>query len=286
MSIQVAGVPIRYRSGSAEFVSAPSAPVSSVGLGSLRYNNSTLTFQASANGGAYTNIGGSGVAGIVISVQRFTALGTYTPTAGTAYAIVHMVGGGGSAGGREVALVSQSAATSGGAGGGSLVALLTAAQIGASQLITIGLGGAAAAIGAVGNAGGTTSVGALLSCTGGLGGLVSSAAGNTIIVNGVLGGVGIVSVGTPIMSVNGQSSGYGSKNTVTSGISYGGDSGGESMFGHASRGLPAISGTETASVVGIGAGSGSSGSSSHLFASSGAVSAAGTNGEVVIIEYR
>ena len=99
MSIQVAGEPIHDRSGSLEFKAAPSSPVSSVGKGSLRYNNSALSFQASINGGAYANLGSGGGAGIVIGVQRFTASGTYTPTAGTAYAIVYMVGAGGSGGG-------------------------------------------------------------------------------------------------------------------------------------------------------------------------------------------
>jgi len=252
--------------------------------------SNTFAALPSCSFGLVTGVGGlascASNSGVVIGVQRFTVSGTYTPTAGMAYAIVYMVGAGGSGGGRVTTLVTQSTSSSGGAGGGVLTALLTAAQIGASQSITIGLGGAAAAIGGSGNPGGTTSVGALLSCTGGLGGLSSVVTGNTVLANGVSGGIPTVSTGTLIMSVNGQDSGFGSKNTISSGISYGGDSGGGSMFGHVAKGPPAISGTESASSVGHGSGTGSSGSSSHLFASAGAVSAAGSNGEVVIVEYR
>ena len=116
---------------------------------------------------------------IAPTVKVFTANGTYTPPAGlkAAYVMVKAAGGGGGG--------TTTAARGGGGGEGETGwRLLTAAQIGASQTITIGTGGAAitANTNANGNNGGTSSFGSLLTAVGGIGGT----AGN----NGGAGGVG------------------------------------------------------------------------------------------------
>ncbi len=84
-----------------------------------------------------------------VNVQRFSTPGafTYTPTAGTAYAIVEMLGAG--AGGAGVANGSmQQTEAGGGAGGGYCKFLLSSAQIGASKAGVIGAKGAGGAAGA------------------------------------------------------------------------------------------------------------------------------------------
>lgn len=88
-----------------------------------------------------------------VSKQIFTSSGTYTPSTGMAYCLVRIVGGGGGGG-------VGGGASAGGAGGGAEV-LLTAAQIGASKMVTIGAGGA------ITFAGGSSSLGTLAVATGG-----------------------------------------------------------------------------------------------------------------------
>lgn len=78
------------------------------------------------------------------ALRVFTSSTTYVPTAGTAYAIVECIGGGGGGGGIAGGAY---AGTGGGGSGGYSRRLLSAAQIGASQPITIGAGGA----GGIGN---------------------------------------------------------------------------------------------------------------------------------------
>lgn len=109
-----------------------------------------------------------------VNIQTFTADGTYTPTAGMKYCLVEAVGGGGGGGG--------AGAGGGGAGGGSsggyTKAAFTAATIGVSQAVTIGAagtGGTSAPTNGV--AGGATSLGALLTANGGLGGFQAGQTG-------------------------------------------------------------------------------------------------------------
>jgi hypothetical protein len=89
-----------------------------------------------------------------VKVQVFTGSGTYTPSAGMAYCLVHLCGGGGGG-----------APTSNFGGGGSAgsysFGVFTAGNIGSSQTVTIGAGGAA------GSSGGTSSLGSLMTAPGG-----------------------------------------------------------------------------------------------------------------------
>lgn len=114
-----------------------------------------------------------------VTMQRFIASGTYTPTPGTMFAIVECIGGGGGGGGANPGAGVYYGGGGGGSGGYSRTRL-TAAQIGASKAITIGAGGAGG-IGSTGpedgTAGGTTSLTTLCVANGGAGGKVSSVTG-------------------------------------------------------------------------------------------------------------
>jgi hypothetical protein len=102
-----------------------------------------------------------------VTTQVFTSSGTYTRPTGLAYALVYIKAGG----------ASGASSTTGGYGasggeGEEAWGIFTAATIGASQTVTIGAGGAAVTLNtsADGNAGGTTSFGALMTAGGAAGG--------------------------------------------------------------------------------------------------------------------
>lgn len=223
---------------------------------------------------------GCGTAGITkVSVQTFCAsgcthtAGTYTPTAGTKFVIAEMAGGGGGGGGAN---------TNGyqgvsGASGGYLKALLTSAQLGSSQTITIGAAGTAgSSAGGNGGAGGTTSVGSLLSCAGGSGGSGNNTNGGG--GTGVSGGSATVTTGTTLLVITGQASG----GTFNFGPTFIGSGGSNPLgFGSPATGFPssgAVNGTS-----GTGYGSGGGGAASAGSAETGAV---GQGGIVIFTEYQ
>ena len=113
------------------------------------------TFQPAAGGGG----------GGLLDIQKFTASGTYTPTAGMVNCIIECVGGG--AGGCSITGQANYCYVSGGGGsGGYSRKLATASDIGASKPVTIGAGGTGGAYpgsfgGNPGNPGGDTSIGSL-----------------------------------------------------------------------------------------------------------------------------
>lgn len=118
-----------------------------------------------------------------ITIQKFTADGTYTPNAFLVFGTVELCGGGGGSGGIGTASNVQSG---GGGSGGYRKAAFVAADIGASKPVTVGAGGLAGAAGAnTGGTGGTTSLGSLASALGGLGSI-----GNNTMNSRVAGGAG------------------------------------------------------------------------------------------------
>ena len=173
-----------------------------------------------------------------LNVQVFTTSGTYTPTHGMVYCIQESVGGGG--GGAGLPSSTNGSASAGGSGGYSC-SLLTAAQIGSSQTVTIGAAGTAgSSSGGNGGAGGTTSLGSLVSCTGGGGGNYSSGSatgayggtGGTCTVGGVVlksitgqAGANCESGTSPYLCINGPGGsnplGFGAPSTLIFGSSGG-----------------------------------------------------------------
>jgi hypothetical protein len=125
----------------------------------------TLLTDGAASGVWYAQVTGISP---VVNVQEFTATGvqTYTASAGLLYAVVELVGGGGGAGGCQGAL---GVVTTGGGGGGSLYArsILTAAQIGNSQTVTVGVGGSGGGATGGGGNGASSSFGDLVVAAGG-----------------------------------------------------------------------------------------------------------------------
>jgi hypothetical protein len=165
------------RAASPVFTGTPAAPTATAGTNTTQIATTqfvTSAVAASTAGVSQFN-GLTGVVATSVVVQKFTASGTYTPTAGMLHAIIECQGGGGSSG--ALTFTSGSYTNSSGGGGGAYARkLVTAAAVGSSQIVTVGAGGAAPAAGNnVGNAGGTTSVGALCSASGGSGGQYAQA---------------------------------------------------------------------------------------------------------------
>lgn len=182
------------------------------------------------------------------TIQTFTASGTWTRPAGCRAAHIKLVGGGGSGGN------STSGGT--GAGGGGYSEKFITSGLGATETITVGLGGTAATNGNNGNTGGTTSFGAHCSASGGTGGKTSNAIG-----------VGIGGTGS-----GGDINIQGSSGTVSITTSQGGNGGGSMLSG------------SNAGAIGSSAGAGQlyGGASGG---SNGGTGAAGANGIVIVYEY-
>ena len=167
--------------------------------------------------------------------QVFTASGTYTPTPGMKIATVYAFGAGGAGGsGARNAAGNATGGGSGGGGGGLAQAWFSAAQIGASQAVTIGahgVGGAAqttnGTAGISGTAGGATALGSILVAGGGGGGQGGALAAN--------------------------SGGGGAGSTFGSGTSGAGGIGGSGSSGQGNGGS-GVGGGTSAGIVGAGAG--------------------------------
>ena len=138
------------------------------------------------------------------TIQTFNASGTYTKPSGLKYARFQLWAGGGSGASTSTA----SNEVSGGGGGGYLEVTLAAASIGATETVTIGVGGTAVSGAANGVTGGTTTFGSLLAVYGGGGGFIGT------VGAGGGGGGGAVAAGSQSSSAEGGRAG---DNTATSG---------------------------------------------------------------------
>lgn len=232
------------------------------------FNNTGVLYQY--DGAKWLTIGTSSPA---ITKQIFTASGTYTPSSGMQYAIIECVGSGASGGG--VASSSSQGAGGGGGGGSYSRAYVTAAQVGASQTVTVGAAGAAPSAGNNnGNDGADVSVGTL--CVGKGGSKGSGAAANT----GAAGGAGGVA-GTGDVTVPGEAGANGVTASITTDItpvSRGGSAG--MQFGAGGKAsFPPATGADGSLYGGGGAGGADTGSGGNK------AGGAGAKGIVIITEF-
>jgi hypothetical protein len=219
-----------------------------------------------------------------VNVQTFTTSGTYTPTAGMKYCVIECVAGGGGGGGVGNTTTGAFVGIMGGGGsGGYSRKTVSAATVGASQTVTIGVAGAAGAAGTGGNGGngGNTSVGSLCIAIGGSGGggwnngsgLLPGGPGG--ITTGAVGDV--VAAGSP--GANGSSAPAANVSTLAGG------NGGSSFFGGGA--VPPTVTAAASSAAGAAAsnyGSGGSGAMSFNVATA-RLGGAGSAGYVIITEY-
>ncbi|MEE5118068.1 phage tail protein [Pseudomonas alliivorans] len=214
--------------------------------------------------------------GRFLRLVTFTSSGTYVPSPQMKLVRVRMVGAGGASGGTQATSSTQYALSSGGGAGSYSESLLTAAQIGASQVVTIGAAGAVGAPATAGGNGGATSLGSLVSTPGGsgsaigipfpagVGGINSGATGGSLPSGANIiarrGGDGGMLLSTP----SGTLSGYG----------------GSSEFGVGGS----VSGLSTPGNTGSGPGAGASGIASRESIAA-RVGIPGTPGMMILEEF-
>jgi len=219
----------------------------------------------------------SGAGGAVLLGQQvFTASGTYVPSPGMATCMIECVGGGAGGGGSLGSSTNSQNGPGGGSGGYSRK-FATAAQIGASQVVTVGAGGTAGTAPgstgfvSAGGAGGTTSVGSLCIANGGSGNTAGNGVANFAGGAGAVPGTGdIAAAGAP-----GEGTSVGG-----SGIATGLGAGGSSIFGGGAK--PQFSSGAANGIAATAYGSGGSGGTGLAVAATGG---AGSSGIVIITEY-
>jgi hypothetical protein len=221
------------------------------------------SLQAAIDGASYVNRAKTTV---------ITGSGTFTTDGDCLYAHVRIVGGGGAGGGSPATAGGQAAEGGGGGGGEYAEGWFTAAQLGASQSVTIGTGGTGVS-GDDGNNGSTTSVGSLLTAAGGSGG-TAGLAGTDFFAAGGAGGTG-GSGGT--FRVQGHD---GRSGIVRGGARFAVASGGASLLGSSRD----ILGDASTGKAGRNYGSGGTGASNGAGASAFA-GGAGAPGVCIVVEF-
>lgn len=162
-----------------------------------------------------------------LTTEVFGASGSFTKATypGIRAVRVYLVGAGGQCGGCAATAAGQSSEGGAGGGGGYAESFLLEGALAANITVTIGAGGTGGGAGATGNAGGSTSFGAILSATGGGGGVAMGAvsgnavndggssglgsSGNILNLAGGIGGAGLVVGGTAMRGNMGGASRYG-----------------------------------------------------------------------------
>ena len=219
------------------------------------------------DGSQLTNVYGSN------GVKVYTASGTFTKAtdipAGVTYVDVEVIGGGGGGGGVGATGAGEGAAGSGGGAGGYARKLLQVSALGATETVTVGTGGAGGAVGFnQGSTGGTSSFGALVSATGGVGGF------STLLYPSAAGGGGSGANGD--VNATGDGGEFGAIVTASN-YSIGGNGGSSHLGG---GGVSGSSGTATTGTAGT---TGGGGSGAYSGASqAGAVGGAGGDGIVIV----
>lgn len=223
-----------------------------------------------------------------VTVQTFKTNGTftYTPTPGMTFCEVEIVGGGGG-GGAVVNVTSpgDKGAGAGGSAGSYCKQVFTAAQIGVSQTLTVGAGGAGATIVAPGSTGGNTtfaSGGLLMTAPGGLGGgsCHTGFNGGNILTQG---GFNNGNSSGGFLNPTGGSGENGI--TLTNSIAVSGD-GGFSFFGGGGDGFATVGVGPAEGNGNVGPSAGSGGGGALMNTSGGTFNGgAGQIGAVIVTEY-
>lgn len=174
-----------------------------------------------------------------VNVQKFTSDGTYTPTSGMLFCIIECIAPGGGGGGIQgnVGWISEAA---GGGSGGYARLRATAADIGVSQIVTVGTAGAGGTAGANNGADATdTSVGSLCIAKGGKGGQYTEA--GVQVGTGGLGGI----AGTGSLTPTGAPGGSGWVLNTTAGTARGANGGNSYLGGGALQSIRTSAGVTT-----------------------------------------
>lgn len=225
----------------------------------LVYRISGGVQQVSINGAAFTT----------------TGAGAYTPEAGMKFIRAQAIGGGGAGAGAGSAAAGNVSLGGPGGAGAYGVGLYSAAEVGASKPVVVGAAGVPAS-NANGFAGGTSSIGALLSCPGGNGGQVFQ---NQVppAVNGN-GNTSSAPTGANLLSVVGFAGGATFASAANANAMVGGP-GGSSHFGPGPVGPAGNSNGAAASNYGTG------GSGCCITSGNAVAGGAGAPGVVIIEEY-
>lgn len=217
------------------------------------------------------------VTGRLIGVQRMTASGTYTATAGTNSVIVVAVGAGGGGGGCGATAAGQVSVGGGGGGGSCVIGFIASNPTGTA--VTIGTAGAGGVGAAGGVAGGSTLFGAFLTAPGGNGGQGLPAGAPLLFASSGAGGAAVSFAGATLVWASGGHSGdYGLAPTLGSG---GSGAGGGSGFGGAG-GNPVFNAAGQAPANFAGGGGSGAHSTASVAARNGGT---GAPGVVIVYEY-
>lgn len=256
-------------------VTVPASPSMSWAVRNATTGNFTVTFRTATGTGVAVPQGmtlllasdGTNVissVGQLLDVRVFSSSATYTPTAGTRFVVLEMVGGGGGGAGSPPTNGSQYGAAGGGGGGGYMRLLLR--QNFAGKAVVVGAAGGGQTNGN-GFAGGATTFGGTLIAAGGSGGATGPVTTGAALVGGGPGGgfnyPDIVSTynGTALAAACGNTGGV-SFAIASQGLAVSGQ-GGSSVLGNGSSiydGNPAtVGGGGGGGVAGPNAGSGASG---------------------------
>jgi hypothetical protein len=273
------------------FIGTPTAPTATTGTNTTQLATTAFVAAALSTAGGVTSFnsragvvtltaaditgaGGQLAGPPVLAIRVIATSGTYTPTAGMTCCLIECVGAGAGGCGQGGGAAGQYVIGGGGGSGAYARKLATAAQIGASQTVTIGAAGVGGPPGTsgTGGPGGDTSVGTLC--------IAKGAPSPPGVYVGGSGGPTTGSVGDFVMA--GRPGGYGtSTNSGYANVAAG--AGGHSLLG---SGAPETSWTASTITGGNAPGFGGGGGGGSIGSAGTVGGGYGGTGGVVITEFK